>query len=270
LTQKGASPRRLRVSIIDYLNALPLNLAFRDGRMDDRFEITWDFPSQCADNMAAGAADVGLISSIEYQRIAGLAVARGVSIASRQQVKSVLIVSKRPFQAIQTIAVDRFSRSSEALTRVLFQMKRGHVPRMFTMSPDCERMLRRADAALIIGDAALRSDPSSHRVYDLAQLWYQDTGLPFVFAFWAIGPVAERQAVAGWLREAKQYGMAHYPQRLAEFARRWSMPQEVIAAYLRDNVRYELGEQEVRSLKLFYRYACEANLIGHVRPIELV
>ena len=85
----------VRFSIIDYLNALPLNMAFKDGLFGGDAELVFDYPSQCADNLATGKADVGLISSIEYQRIPNLKVAPGICIASREEVRSVLILTRK-------------------------------------------------------------------------------------------------------------------------------------------------------------------------------
>ena len=257
-----------RFSIIDYLNALPLNLAFKDGLYRDRAELIFDFPSQCADNLASGQADVGLISSIEYQRIPGLIIAPHIAIASRKEVRSVLILTKKDLADVRLIALDRFSRSSVALLRLLLHRRYGSRPHFLSMTPDPKTMLHEADAALIIGDAALAMPCGDYQVIDLATEWYRETQLPFVFAFWAMRsgtPVDELSAI---LLAAKKYGQEQLPHRLDEIRKRWDLPAEDILAYLTTNIHYDLEDDERASLALFYRYAFEARLIDHVKEVR--
>ncbi len=263
-------PAPIRFSIIDYLNALPLNLAFKDGLFGDSASLIFDYPSQCADNLAAGKADVGLISSIECQRIPRLAIASGVSIAARNEVRSVLILTKKPLKDIKRVALDRFSRSSVALLRVLLHRRYGIRPYFLTMTPNADRMLEEADAALIIGDAALQLKPGDYQAIDLAREWRRDTGLPFVFAFWAIREGVPQSEIAAMVLRAKRYGLAEYPRRLAEIRARWPLPDSEILTYFTRNIYYDLGADELASLELFFAYAREAHLIREVAPLRLV
>lgn len=259
-------PLTIRFSIIDYLNALPLNLAFKDGRFGADAELSFDFPSQCADNLAAGKADVGLISSIEYQRIPDLVIAPKICIGSKREVRSVLILTKKDLSQVHRVALDRFSRSSVALLRILLHRRYGARPQFVTMSPDADRMLADADAALIIGDAALQLSGGDYQAIDLAGEWYRETGLPFVFAFWTIRQSCPSARIAAMLREARDYGLAQLPLRLDEIRSRWNLPAAEITSYFRDNIHFDLGEQELESLNLFYRYAFEAQLIHAIKP----
>lgn len=258
----------VRFSIIDYLNALPLNMAFKDGIFGDEITLHFDFPSQCADNLASGRCDVGLISSIEYQRIPNLYVAPHICIASRKQVRSVLILTKKPLSEVRTLALDRFSRSSAALVQVIFHLRFGRQPHFLTMSPRPETMLAEADAALIIGDAALRPLPENVIKIDLAAEWYQRTGLPFVFAFWTMRPNVPREKIAAMLLQAKQYGLPQMEQRMPEIQARWDFPRDEIHHYFTQNIHYDLGEEEVESLNRFYRYAQEVGLIKEPKALR--
>ena len=257
----------MRVSIIDYLNAIPLNMAFKDGLYNDGLELIYDFPSQCADNLAAGQADAGLISSIEYQRIPSLKVVSGVCIASRRKVRSVVIVTKRDFRDIRTIALDRFSRSSIALCRLLFHRKCGKLPKMITMAPQLDKMLETADAALVIGDAALRQEGHKFQTIDLAELWFEETGLPFVFAFWAVNDRAARKGLPDIFRAARDYGLQQLPNQVEALARRFQMERFEIDTYFHDNIHYDLGQEEKESLHLFYTYSSEYGIIPKYRDI---
>lgn len=255
----------IRFSIIDYLNALPLNLAFKDGLFVEDIALSFDFPSQCADNLAADKADVGLISSIEYQRIPNLLIAPKICIASRQEVRSVLILTKKDLRDVRRVALDRFSRSSVALLRLLLFRRYGSRPQFVTMSPDASSMLADADAALIIGDAALQLKQGDYQVIDLAGEWFSETGLPFVFAFWTIRNTCPSARIARMLLEARDYGLAQIPGRMDEIRARWNLPAAEITSYFRDNIHFELGPREEESLALFYRYAQEVQLIHEIK-----
>jgi len=255
-----------RFSIIDYLNALPLNMAFKDHLFGEEASLTFDFPSQCADNLASGNADVGLISSIEYQRIPNLVIAPKICIASRHEVKSVLILTRKDLKDVEVVALDRFSRSSVALLRILLFRRYGLRPRFITMTPDPKTMLEQADAALIIGDAALHLESGDYEILDLAREWHRETQLPFVFAFWAIRKDCPTREIATMLLKAKHYGVEQVPLRIPEIQERWSLSEEEILLYFTKHIHFDLESKEQESLQRFFRYAKEAGLIHNVTP----
>lgn len=259
---------KVRFSIIDYLNALPLNMAFKDRIFGDVVEMIFDFPSQCADNLAADKAEVGLISSIEYQRISDLLVAPDICIASKKVVRSVLILTRKDLKDVKTVALDRFSRSSVALVHILFERRFQAKPHFVSMTPDAMEMLDHADAALIIGDAALNLPEGDYQVIDLATEWFSETGLPFVFAFWAIRKDSQSRHIAEMLLKAKQYGTHQIPHRVSEIQARWPLSEADILSYFSTNIHYDLGKAEEESLARFYQYAFEAKLIGEVKPLR--
>ena len=156
------------------------------GPQQGLFDLDFRIPSGCADDMAAGAADIGLIPSFELTR-QDLEVIPGPGIACRGPVRSILLISSRPAPEIRTLAADSSSRTSAELVRIVLERRFGAAPESISHPPDLEAMLRIADAALIIGDPALRIDPARlpYHVYDLGGEWVEMTGLPMVFAVWA-------------------------------------------------------------------------------------
>src|SRR6185369_4904874 len=105
-----------------------------------------------------GEVDAGLIPSIEAARIPGLRIVRGVGIASKERVRSVLLASKKPIEDIRSVGVDVSSRSSAAMVRILLEDLYGTRPEYHPSAPDLSEMLRHHDAALLIGDPALRTN----------------------------------------------------------------------------------------------------------------
>lgn len=260
--------RSVRFSIIDYLNALPLNMAFKDGLFGEDAQLFFDYPSQCADNLATDRADVGLISSIEYQRIPDLVVAPEICIASKREVKTVLILTRKDLCDVETVALDRFSRSSVALLRILLHRRYGKRPRFLTMMPEAEKMLACADAALIIGDAALRLPQGDWQVMDLAREWHRETGLPFVFAFWAMRQDLPTRKIAGMLLKAKLYGLEQLRVRIDDIRKRWRLSEQEIIDYFTKNIHFDLESAERESLDRFFAYAADAGLIETVKTIR--
>jgi chorismate dehydratase len=178
--------RRLRISAISYLNTAPLMWDFDHGDAGSAFDISYTLPSACARALQAGTADIGIIPAAAYTQVPGLSILPGVAIASRQPVRSILLISRVPVDKIRSVALDTSSMTSVALTKVLFEKWLGGGRTFTPMPPDLDKMLAQHDAGLVIGDPALQIDRSRYLTLDLAEEWIRHTGKPFVFAFWAI------------------------------------------------------------------------------------
>jgi len=147
---------KLRISIVKYLNTAPLVWGFTNGPLKGKYDLSFTVPSQCAEALRTNAADIAIIPAIEYQRIDDLVILPDLAIASKTRVRSLLLVSKVPLEKARNIALDSSSRSTQALTKILCQQKWKIAPEFLEMPPDLPAMLQRADAALLIGDPALR------------------------------------------------------------------------------------------------------------------
>jgi chorismate dehydratase len=234
------------------------------------FEISYTVPSQCAESLAAGRADIGIIPAITYATIPALVILPDAAIAAKGAVRSILLVSKMPIEQVTTIATDTSSRSSVALLQILCQKFWGAGQTFHAMEPDLDSMLRACDAGLLIGDPALRIRGSwhGHHVYDLAAEWRRFTGKPFVFAFWAarlqaLGEAPPELDVAAVFRRSRDHGLE--PQHVAQIAHEWTTragigPRE-ITAYLTENIHYRLDPENLEGLQLFYRYAAQCGII---------
>ncbi len=147
---------KLRISIVQYLNTAPLVWSFTHGPLRGKYDLSFTVPSLCAEALRSGAADIAIIPAIEYQRIGGLVVLPDLAIASKNQVRSLLIIAKKPIAQVRSVALDRGSRSTQALTRILCAEHWKITPEFFEAPPDANMMLQEADAALLIGDPALQ------------------------------------------------------------------------------------------------------------------
>jgi predicted solute-binding protein len=255
-----------KLSIVRYLNALPLSWGFLHGAERDVFDLDLSPPSRCADLLAAGEVDAGLIPAIEYQRIDGLQVVPNLSVASKGAVRSVLLLSRVPADRILTVAADRSSRTSICLLQILLRARFKANATVALHSPDLKAMLARSDAALLIGDAALRVDPGALFRYDLATEWRALTGKPFVFAFWGVRKSSGLPLAA--FHSSFAYGQSRLEEIVEEQASLLQLPADSIRTYVTRNVDYSLDAENLEGLHQFYQLAREFRLIDAVRDLE--
>lgn len=267
----GITPR-LRVGIVDYLNAWPLAWGFLTGAHDEDCEARYLPPAQVAEELGTGRLDVGLIPSIEVQRLPGLRVVPGLCVAATHEVQSVILVSRGPIEAVRRVALDRNSRTSAALVQVLLHDKYGVVPEVEVASPDPEEMLSRADAALIIGDPALRVDRSRYRVWDLAAEWRELTGRPFVFAVWAVsaGVAGRGEEISERLASSLELGLDRLEDVVSRAHRELALDPAEARHYLTRSLSYRMDDAARLGLAEFYRRAAARGLIRPPKPIEFV
>jgi chorismate dehydratase len=262
---------RFRVSFIEFLNAVPLGWGFLHGSAQGVFDIARDVPSECARKLGAGEADVGLIPVIEYQRIEGLRVIPDIAIASRREVRSVLFVSRRPMGEVTRIAVDTSSRTSVALLQILLTEFYGRDPlEMVPFPPNPRRMLQEFDAALLIGNAALQVRGEGLFVHDLAREWHRFTGLPFVFAFWAVRAGVDLGSDLEAVYRSRKEGLESIPMIAEWYAGRLPISAQEIRHYLSENLGYSLDAEGIRALGLFWELAAKLGVVEKTRPLEFL
>ena len=261
MTSKALCLGRPRVCAVSYLNTAPLVWGALNGPQSGTLDIRFAVPSICADRVAEGDADVGLVPAIEMQRH-GWQYVRGVGIACRGPVRSILLVSEKPFEKIERLAVDSGSRSSVQLSRIILDRQYGVRPELIVMPPDLPNMLGQADAALLIGDAALAYDPYEYTLpyLDLGEEWAALTGLPMVFAVWA-GPAAGvTPDVCRLLQGSCHFGLANLDAIIKEESERRGFPEHLVHQYLTRNLCYQLGAEEEAGLETYLRYAAELDV----------
>lgn len=254
----SAVPRPpIRVGAVSFLNARPLTWAL--DRQPDRWRVRYDLPSTCTQLLHAGEVDLGLISSVEYLERPDYRFIPGVGVGSRGPVASVAVFTRRDTRDIRSIALDTSSRTSVALVKVLCARRFGIAPEFRPQAPDLDAMLAGADAALLIGDPAfeLNAAAAGVRKIDLGEEWTALTGLPFIYAAWTGRAGAVTDADVEALQAAQDEGVAAAAAIAAEYAGPRAAVRTLAEAYLRDNVRYGMGPDEVAGLQLFLDWAAD-------------
>ncbi len=228
--------RKLRISIVEYLNTAPLVWGFTEGPLAGKYDLSFAVPSLCAESLRRGQSDIGIIPAIEYQRMEGVVALPGMAIAAKREVRSLLVVAKRPIEMAKRVALDTSSRSTAVLVRLLAAEYWKISPEFVDAAPDPSEMLKNADAALVIGDPALRislkmdalsgktpagdqqccqGDPDELPVpgfetlfvYDVAHQWCEMTGKPCVLAIWVGRPEVFTPEVIADFEASKRYGL---------------------------------------------------------------
>jgi len=253
----------IRLGAVDYLNARPLVYGLE--MRNDLFAIRFDVPSKCAALLHEGSIDVGLIPAIEYLRRPFYYVVPDIGIVSDGRVASVALFSTTPVGQIRTIAADISSRTSNVLLQILCYEVFGIDAAFEPMPPDVPAMLRRSDAALVIGDPALFFDHATAGVLktDLGEQWTALTGLPFVWAFWAGRPEVVPPNGVAELIAARDRGV----RASDAIAAIYCGPDRAALgkAYLRENIYYTLGEREQAGLRWYFDLAEKHGIVEVAR-----
>lgn len=271
-SQRGDAPPLaqgppLRLGAVSYLNTKPL--VYGLDAFPDRFDVRFDVPAKCAELLHDGRVDLGLIPAIEYLR-GEYAIVPDISIASDGDVATVAVFTRQRIEQVKTLALDLSSRTSVALTRILCAKKWNINPKFTPAEPDLEAMLRRADAALVIGDPAFDIDPVKHKVtkIDLGAEWQALTGLPFVYAMWVGRPGAASPEQCRALQAARDRGVAHLTDIARQVGGGDAILEQRSLRYLRDNLQYGLGEREQAGLGRFHELAAEIGLVPTLQPVR--
>jgi chorismate dehydratase len=232
------------------------------GPQRERFDLSFCLPSECAARLSSGEAEIGIVPSIEAAR-QGLEIIPGAGIACRGAVRSILLITKVRPEKIRKVAMDTSSRSSVMLARVVLARRYRAEPEAIWMPPDLPSMLDAADAALLIGDPALRVEPQRLPLafLDLGAEWLEMTGLPMVFAVWGCRKRALAPDLAEAFRGSCRYGLEHLDDIIRREAPARRISEALARQYLTRHIVLELGEKEYEGMRLFVRYCREFDTV---------
>lgn len=271
---------RPRLGHIQFLNLLPLyyGLVKKDVLLD--VELLKAAPRDLSRMLLEGELDIAPIPSIEYCRHwRDLLLLDDISVSSDGEVQSILLISNVPAEELdgRPVALANTSRTSQALLQIVLAEKYGAKPDYFEAPPDLPQMMRSADAALLIGDDALRAlySPSPLLRYDLGSEWKELTGCKMVYAVWAVRrsfalDEPRKLAALHWaLLESNRYTHEHL-DAIAQYAARWeAFPVPFLHSYF-ETLRFDFGPDYREGLSLFFSKAKELGFVDEVAPLAFV
>ena len=242
----------IRISAISYLNSLPFAWCLEHSAIMDKIDLSYDIPSQCADKLLSGEADIGLIPIVETLRMPEHYIISDLCIGADKAVRTVVLASETPLANISTIYLDSHSRTSVALARVLAQHFWKIEPEWIHFSGDITKYPRSGNsAAVVIGDKAFGMQ--SPYVYDLAVEWREFTGLPFVFACWVANQPIDKEFINRFNRTLN--GLFDNINAIAEHYSDQTPAGVDLLDYWTNNISYPLTADKREGLKLFLQYA---------------
>ncbi len=226
------------------------------GPQSELVDVSFAIPSACARQVEEKEVEIGLVPVAEIAR-QNLEIVPGVGITCLGAVRSILLFSKAPWRRVRTLAADLGSRTSVELARVILREHFGVEPRIALHEPILDRMLSVADAALVIGDPALRISPESidFECLDLGAEWFRLTGLPMVFAAWAGKAGIAVQAISKITNASYAFGRTRIDEIVEQEHLNRDLTRQLAERYLRSHIRFELGSDEHRGLRAFLELA---------------
>ena len=253
----------MRVGSVPYLNAKPLVWGL------DPELVTYEVPSKLASMLKEGELAAGMVSSVACFLNPDLQIAPDMSISCIGPAESVKLFHEGDLQSIRTVALDTSSLTSVLLAKVILKERYGLCPKFVNLPPILDLMLEICDGAVTIGDTTMQAPQGKWRELDLGSEWHELTGLPFVFAVWAVNPRLAEPGLVKILQESKAHGLCSLDEISESEAKRLNLPFEVCHHYLSEIMNYDLTEQHIEALNLFRAKAKEHGFIAGDHDLEL-
>jgi len=263
------SEKKLRIGAVRYFNSRPLIHGLA-GRAD--VSLSRDVPSKLAAALDNGQIDVGLVPGIDYQRSRGdWWILPAGAVSSCGEVLTVRVFSRCRMDEVQVLACDSDSHCSAALAQIIWKKRYKYRPRFTTFSYDVGRKLEVGDktAALLIGDKVLSQLGHWPYELDLGQVWWELTGLPFVYAIWAVKDKTNADHITEVLSDACENGIANIDDIARDYGPEHGFTPERAAGYLRDNIGHRFGPDQQKGLQRFYELSLEYGLIDKLKPLRI-
>lgn len=257
-----------RISASSYSNTAPLIWSFLYGSRRGNVELILDTaPARSVDFIREDRVDVGLAPLFAYQLLDGVKLVPDVCVGAKERVRSVcLMTDGRELESVKSVALDTSSRTSAALTKIIFNEFLAADPIWTDSRPDIEKMLAAADCALLIGDPALSLDETKYRKFDLVELWKSFTGLGFIFAMW----MTKRNECNVDLAAARDEGLENADKIVANYRGLVSLSDDEMHDYLTKNISYSIDESMQKGLELYFSLAQKHGLIATNKDLQFV
>ncbi len=272
-----------RISASSYSNTAPLIWSFLYGSERGKYEVILDTaPSRSAELLAQKRVDAALVPVIVYQRIENVRLIPDVCVGAREKVRSVCLVTKgEDLKDVRSVSLDVSSKTSVALTKIIFREFLGFEPKWIDAKPDLEKMLENSDCALLIGDPALEissefrvqnSEAENElritnyelRKFDLVELWREFTDFGFVFAMW----MTRNKTCEIDFAKVRDEGLSQLDEIIANYENEISLTQADFKKYLTGNISYSIDDSMQKGLEFYFKLAHKNGLIADSKKLN--
>ncbi len=237
---------KIKVGGVSYLNTVPLLYGIKNSPVFNDITLSVNYPSQLAKELKEGTIDVALLPVAAMQDIEDARIISDYGIAADGHVASVALFSMVPIEEVKTITLDYQSRTSVMLAQVLLKHYWKKDVELRQANEHYIEYINGENAAVIIGDRALKQRANFEYVYDLAEAWKDFTGLPFVFAAWISNKELPKDFIARF-NEANSFGLNHIDDIVAET----QFPYYDLEEYYKECIHYYLDDEKKKGLNKF-------------------
>lgn len=261
-----------RISASSYSNTAPLVWSFLYGANRGKYELIMDnAPARSAELLRQKRVAAALVPVIEYQRIEDVLLIENVCVGAKKKVRSVCLVTKgADLMDVKTIALDVSSRTSVALTKIIFREFLDKEPVYRESKPDLKKMLADSDCALLIGDPSLTIDETEFRKFDLAETWKNFTNFGFVFAMWMANAEEANAAETIDFAAARDEGLNHLDEIISNYETEIPLARADFKKYLSENISYTIDDSMRKGLSLYFELAHKHRLIELLKPLQFL
>jgi chorismate dehydratase len=266
--------KKITLGTVPFLNSKPLIYPLEKGIIEHNLKISYFIPSQLTEKLNSTEVDIALIPVAELFKNPEYKIFPDICISSFGPVDSVVLLAKKNIDELSSVSIDKRSRSSTALVKIILE-------KFHLLNPDYhyreidEGFLANVDSGMLIGNAGLHAKhypPRGFSVYDLGQIWTAKTGLPFVYAVFAYRADNEDaiNTIKSILLESKSLGIKNIDQIIKEDSAKLGLSTEICCNYLTKRIRYDLGTKEIEGIKKFGGYLMEYDIdIGNTGHAKL-
>lgn len=268
---------QLKIGMISYSNVLPVSYFFRENLFTDRVRFIEKVPAELNRLLAIGEIGIGPVSAFTYAEHDGAyQTLAGLSVSARGPVGSIFLFSKQPLGVLKEprIALTNTSATSVNLLKIILEKFQGIHPQYETMNPNLPNMMESSDAALLIGDDAIKGkwNNPGYYIYDLGELWYKHTGMWMTFALWCVRNDVI-QTMPSLLKEvhdeflhSKEVGIGNRTEIIryaqSEFGGTTDFWKEYFAG-----LKHDFDQEQKNGLEYYFRCAAELGLIA--QPVKV-
>lgn len=242
----------MKISVVSYLNSAPLLYGIQHSESLKNHTVSIDVPSVNASQLASGEVDIALVPVGAFREPGLVEWVGDYCIGVEGPVRTVCLFSEVPVNRIRKVCLDPHSRTSVQLIRIL---AREHWKLAWDFIPASDgfefNSIKGDTAGVCIGDKVFRIENRYPYRYDLAEEWIRFTGLPFVFAAWAVkSPVS--QDIISDLNQAQLDGIQAIPDIARDWSVKMNLPESEIRDYLTRNISYPFTKEKKEGMARFF------------------
>lgn len=243
---------KIKVSAVSYLNTLPFLYGINNTKLINQIDLSIDMPSICADKLIAGEVDLGLIPVAVIPKLKNSHIVSDFCLGANKKVNTVLLLSDVPLNEIKTVLLDYQSRTSVNLVKVLAKEFWKITPKWVNTEKGFEKKIKNNVAGVVIGDRTFSIKNNYKYAFDLAEQWYINTKLPFVFAAWVANKPLPNSFINDF-NKALNFGVENINQVVNAYSSK-QISKDRLLYYLTEEMSYTYTQEKQKALSLFFDY----------------